>query len=312
MNVGSALLSSAQRNNKKNRGPITNPAPAGFLHTRCSRSESVHATTPCANIALHQYQRAVMHRLGTQMGTALTAISLQGLIFAILPVAVVIGIMFRWSAGAKTAMYATLRMLLQLLLIGYVLVYVFNTDQPAFIIVVLVIMLTVASWIAIRPLRKKQPHIYLNSLGAISVGGILTLALVSQVVIGVQPWFSPRYVVPLAGMIFAGAMNAVSLAAERLQSEGDRGTPYLEARRIALQASLIPITNSLFAVGLVALPGMMTGQILSGVSPLVAAKYQIVVMTMLFGASGISAALYLVLANRNRRHSEGYPNSTQD
>jgi len=250
--------------------------------------------------------------LGTQMGTTLTAISLQGLIFAILPVAVVIGIMFRWSAGAKTAMYATLRMLLQLLLIGYVLVYVFNADQPAFIILVLAIMLTVASWIAIRPLRKKQPHIYLNSLGAISVGGILTLALVSQVVIDVQPWFSPRYVVPLAGMIFAGAMNAVSLAAERLQSEGDRGTPYLEARRIALQASLIPITNSLFAVGLVALPGMMTGQILSGISPLVAAKYQIVVMTMLFGASGISAALYLVLANRNRRHSEGYPISTQD
>lgn len=244
------------------------------------------------------------------MGTELTAISLQGLIFAMLPVAVVIGIMFRWSAGAGTAVYATLRMLIQLLLIGYVLVYVFDTDQPALIIAVLVIMLAMASWIAIRPLQKKQPQMYLNSLGAISVGGILTLALVSQVVIDVQPWFSPRFVVPLAGMIFAGAMNAVSLAAERLQSECDRGTPYVEARRIALQASLIPITNSLFAVGLVALPGMMTGQILSGVSPLVAAKYQIVVMTMLFGASGISAALYLVLANRSLRRAEDQPIST--
>ena len=246
------------------------------------------------------------------MGTELTGISLQGLIFAILPVAVVIGIMFRWSAGARTAIYATMRMLIQLLLIGYVLITIFETDQPALIIAVLVIMLAVASWIAIRPLQNKQPRIYLNSLAAISIGGILTLALVSQVVIGVQPWFSPRYVVPLAGMIFAGAMNAVSLAAERLQSEYDRGTPYEEARRIALQASLIPITNSLFAVGLVALPGMMTGQILSGVSPLVAAKYQIVVMTMLFGASGISAALYLVLANRSLRHSDGHPAPAQD
>ena len=144
---------------------------------------------------------------------------------------------------------------------------------------------------------------YLNSLVAISVGGILTLALVSQIIIGVEPWFSPRYVVPLAGMIFSGSMNTVSLAGERLQSEIDRGTSYLEARRIALQASLIPITNSLFAVGLVSLPGMMTGQILSGVSPLVAAKYQIVVMTMLFGTSGISAALYLVLANRSLQKS---------
>ena len=237
------------------------------------------------------------------MDTELTTISLQGLVITFLPVAIVIGIMYRWSAGAPTAIYASLRMLIQLLLIGYVLVYIFETDQSVIIIAVLGIMLTTASWIAIRPLQNKQPQMYLNSLAAISVGGVLTLALVSQAVVGVEPWFSPRYVVPLAGMIFAGSMNAVSLAGERLQSEYDRGTPYVEARRIALRASLIPITNSLFAVGLVALPGMMTGQILSGVSPLVAAKYQIVVMTMLFGASGISAALYIVLANRSRQIS---------
>ena len=85
------------------------------------------------------------------------------------------------------------------------------------------------------------------------------------------------------------------MAADRYQAEMLRGSSYLEARRTALQTALIPIINSLFAVGVVALPGMMTGQILSGVSPLVAAKYQIVVMTMLFGASGISAAAYLVL-----------------
>jgi putative ABC transport system permease protein len=237
------------------------------------------------------------------MNTTLTTISLQGLIIAFLPVAIVIGIMFRWSAGAPTAIYASLRMLIQLLLIGYVLVYIFESDKPATIVAVLIVMLIVASWIAIRPLQKKQPQMYLNSLVAISVGGILTLALVSQIIIGVEPWFSPRYVVPLAGMIFSGSMNTVSLAGERLQSEIGRGTSYLEARRIALQASLIPITNSLFAVGLVSLPGMMTGQILSGVSPLVAAKYQIVVMTMLFGTSGISAALYLVLANRSSQKS---------
>ena len=237
------------------------------------------------------------------MNETLTTISWQGLFLAFVPVAVVIGIMFRWSAGAPTAIYGTARMLIQLLLIGYVLLFILESEQPVFIIAILVVMLSVASWIAIRPLKKKQPRIYLNSLIAISVAGILILALVSQVIIGVQPWFSPRYVVPLAGMIFAGSMNAVSLAAERLQSEYERGTPYVEARRIALIAALIPITNSFFAVGLVSLPGMMTGQILSGVSPLVATKYQIVVMTMLFGTSGISAALYLVLAERSLNHS---------
>jgi len=235
------------------------------------------------------------------MSTTLTAISVPGLIIAVLPAAVVIGILFRWSADGKTAIVATLRMLIQLLLIGYVLIYIFETDRPVFIIAVLTVMITVASWIAIRPLQKKQPKMYFNSLVAISVGSLPTLALVSQVVIDVHPWFSPRFVVPLAGMIFAGSMNTVSLAAERLQAEFERGTPYVEARRIALQASLIPIINSLFAVGLVSLPGMMTGQILSGISPLVAAKYQIVVMTMLFGAAGMSAAIYLVLANRGTR-----------
>lgn len=233
------------------------------------------------------------------MDAAVLAIPVQGLVLAFVPAVIVIGILFRWAAGAQTALYATLRMLIQLLLIGYVLVYIFETDQPGIIIVVLCFMLVVASWIAIRPLQNKQPNSYLNALCAISVGGILTLALVSQAVISIQPWFSPRYLVPLAGMIFAGAMNAVSLAGERLQSEYERGTPFVDSRRIALQAALIPITNSLFAVGLVSLPGMMTGQILSGVSPLVAAKYQIVVMTMLFGASGISAALYLMLVNRS-------------
>ena len=134
-----------------------------------------------------------------------------------------------------------------------------------------------------------------DALIAISLGGIPTLALVTQAVIAIEPWFSPRYIVPLAGMIFAGSMNAVSLAAERYEAESGRGVPYSEARRTAFQASLIPTINSLLAVGLVSLPGMMTGQILSGVSPLIAAKYQIVVMTMLFGASGTAAAIYLSL-----------------
>ncbi len=232
------------------------------------------------------------------MGASVEAITWQGLILAMVPTVVVIVIMARWSAGARTGLYATFRMLLQLLLIGYVLVYIFEADQPAIIVGVLVVMLAAASWISIRPVRNKQPHVFTDAFLAIAVSGVLTLALVSQIVIGVEPWFSPRYVIPLAGMIFAGAMNSVSLAAERLQAETERGTSATEARRIALQAALIPIINSLFAVGLVALPGMMTGQILSGVSPLIAAKYQIVVMSMLFGVSGISAAIYLELERR--------------
>jgi putative ABC transport system permease protein len=130
---------------------------------------------------------------------------------------------------------------------------------------------------------------------ALIVGGTTTLILVTQGVLNLTPWYWPNYFIPLAGMIFANAMNSVSLAADRLEAEIGRDVAYNQARNIAFRSSLIPITNSLFAVGLVSIPGMMTGQILSGVSPLVAARYQIMVMCMVFGAAGISSAIFLSL-----------------
>ena len=225
-------------------------------------------------------------------------ISLTGLAIAFIPTLIVIAIMLYWHSIATTALYATVRMLVQLLLIGYVLVYIFESDNWLAILGVLSIMLVAASWIATRTLESRSTTSFLQAMGSIAIGGLLTLMLVTQFVLQVEPWFSPRHVVPLAGMTLASAMNAVSLAAERFQAERGRDVSYPEARRTALQAALIPIINSLFAVGVVALPGMMTGQILSGVSPLIAAQYQIMVMTMLFGSSGISAACYLALQRR--------------
>ena len=232
-------------------------------------------------------------------------ISTTGLVLAFLPALIVIALMVRWRAGARTAAYATVRMLGQLLLIGYVLIYIFESDEPYIIVAVIGVMLAVSSWIAIRQLHDKGFPAYTKAFIAISVPSILVLALVTSVVIGVEPWFKPRFVVPLAGMIVAGAMNAVGLAAERYQAETARSVTQIEARRAAFQASLIPIINSLFAVGLVSLPGMMTGQILSGVSPLIAAKYQIVVMTMLFGVSGSASGLYLILCAMKKGPREG-------
>ena len=229
------------------------------------------------------------------MNAAVQSITWQGLTLAFVPTLIVLAIMWRWSAGVGKGIYATARMLAQLLLIGYVLVFIFETGEPGVVLGVLGFMLVVSSWIAMQPLQNKSPRVYRNAFISISVSGVLTLALVSQVVIGIEPWFDPRYLIPLAGMIFAGAMTTVSLAGERVQAEVARGVSYPEARRIALQTALIPMINSLFAVGLVSLPGMMTGQILSGVSPMVAAKYQIIVMSMLFGVTGMSAAMFLYL-----------------
>ena len=136
------------------------------------------------------------------------------------------------------------------------------------------------------------------------------MALITQGVLRLEPWFEPRYLIPLGGMIFANAMNAVSIAAERFSAERAGGAEYLSARQAALRAALIPLINSLFAVGIVSLPGMMTGQILSGVDPLVAARYQIMVMGMVFGSGGLSAACFLVLLNW--RWSKRKPTSVTD
>ena len=130
---------------------------------------------------------------------------------------------------------------------------------------------------------------------AIVFGGGPILFMVTQLILQLDPWYTPRFIIPLAGMIFSSAMNGVSLASERMQAEINRGINYSDAERIAFNASLIPIINSLFAVGLVSLPGMMTGQILSGVSPLISVRYQIIVMCMIFSSVGLSSFIFLVL-----------------
>lgn len=222
-------------------------------------------------------------------------IPVWNLAIAFVPAAVGLLICYRWSRNVSRAAYAVLRMLVQLLLIGYVLTFIFDTDNPLLVSAILVVMIGASSWIAIGSLQPGGLRYFTYSLVSIAAGGLGTLLLVTQGVLQLDPWYLPRFMVPLAGMIFASSMNTVSLAAERLQSELAHDVGYADARSTAFNAALIPNINSMLAVGLVSLPGMMTGQILSGVSPLIAVRYQIMVMCMIFGASAISAACFLLL-----------------
>ncbi len=228
------------------------------------------------------------------MPNTIQTIPLINLALAFIPVLATIAILFRWSLNSGTALYAVARMLVQLLLIGYVLTYIFESDSAWVVIAVLSVMLFVASWIALRPIHENRQQLYAKALLAIAAGGVSTLIIMVVSVLDLPIWYEPRFVIPLAGMIFSNSMNTVSLAGERFQAEFARGAGYNEARRAALNAALIPMINSLFAVGLVSLPGMMTGQILSGIEPLVAVRYQIMVMCMVFGSGGIAAACFLV------------------
>ena len=218
---------------------------------------------------------------------------LSNLAIAFIPVFVVLIIIWRWNIGLKSSLYAIFRMIIQLLLIGYVLTYIFETNSNYVVIAVLSIMLLSASWISLRTTSLPRKILFINAVSAMVIGCVTVLIIMTQAVLMIDPWYSPSYLIPLAGMIFANCMNGISLAAERLESELSQGKSFKEAKVIALKTSLIPITNMLLAVGLVSLPGMMTGQILSGVSPMIAVRYQIMVMCMFFGSTGISVAMFL-------------------
>ncbi len=232
-------------------------------------------------------------------------ITLVDLSVGLVPVIVTLVIIFYWSHSVKPALIAVARMLIQLFLIGYALNFIFNANSQWIILLVLIFMLVMASWISLNALPVDRKPLYLYSTVAILFGGGLNLVFISQGVLHVDPWYQPEVMIPIAGMIFSNSMNTVSLAGERLFREFEHHSDYLSARNISFQAAMIPIINSLLAVGLVSLPGMMTGQILSGTDPLIAARYQIVVMSMIFSSAGISAALFLHLIRHQAKKMAG-------
>lgn len=211
------------------------------------------------------------------------------------PVVLVIALLYRWSLNPAMAVWATVRMVVQLSVLGIVLKLIFWANHPAVVLATLVVMVMIAAWIALRTAGERTLTHYRRILTAIAVGGGLTLALVTQGVLVLEPWFKPSVLVPIAGMVFANAMNTIALAGERFAAETTQGANYLEARHAAMRAAMIPATNALLAVGLVSIPGMFTGQVLSGEDPAVAARYQMMVMAMVYGSAGLSAGCYLAM-----------------
>lgn len=225
-------------------------------------------------------------------------IPLWQLAIAFIPALMVIAVFYWWQLSVTSMLYAFVRMFVQLLLVGYFLLWLFAVEQAWLILLLLLFMVLVSGWIALRTVRAHRGALFLLVVVAILLGGGFTLVLITQFVLKAEPWFRANMLIPLAGMIFSNSMNGIGLAADRLLAELNAGANYPPARRAALNTALIPLGNSLLAVGLVALPGMMTGQILSGVSPLIAARYQIMVMCMLFGAAGLSTILFLLMSRR--------------
>ena len=220
-------------------------------------------------------------------------ISIARLSFMLVPLFMIGWLAHRWAGLGREVAWSTLRMVTQLLLVGYVLVLLFKTQSAWAGLGVLAFMVTVSLIIAVRTVKKHRWMAWRDALLAIAIGGGTVFAVVIVGVMGLDPWYRLDKMIPLAGMIFSNAMTAITLGADRFQAERAAGHGLEKSRGVAWRASLIPQMNAFLAVGLVALPGMMTGQMLAGVNPVMAARYQILVMAMVLSSAGFSVAIFL-------------------
>lgn len=211
----------------------------------------------------------------------------------------------------RKLLVASVRTVVQLLLIGYVLHWVFDLDAPWLVLGVMLVMIAVAGRAAVQRSSRSFEGAYAGAFVTLVVSGLATTFAVTTLVIGVDPWYRPQYVIPLLGMVLGNGLTGISLCLDslletlderrgRIEMELSLGASRWEAAREplaeAVRRGMIPILNSMTVVGIVSLPGMMTGQILQGADPLDAVKYQIVVMFMIAAATALGCILVAVLA----------------
>ncbi len=212
----------------------------------------------------------------------------------------------------RQLLFSAFRMTLQLILLGLVLKILFDLSNPILIGGMALIMLFVGGREVFARQQKRFRGIWGFGIGTLSMflSSFTVTAFTLLVVIQNQPWFAPQYAIPLLGMILGNTMNGISVGMDRFsQSVWDQreiieqqlllgynsDDSISSIRRESTRSGLIPIVNSMATAGIVNLPGMMTGQILSGTSPFEAVKYQILIMFLIASGTGfgIMAALWI-------------------
>ena len=234
-----------------------------------------------------------------------------------------LGLIFILAAGITSIHHAlklerdlalgTVRTFVQLFILGYVLKFIFDIKTAWLVLAVFGFMIFFAAWTIKGRVNERQISFFWPTFLSMLVSYMLVSVLVVGVVVGADPWWTPRYFLPLGGMVIGNSMNAVAVALDRLlgglrknRAEVEMmlslGADYKEASqgavREAMRAGMIPSINSMMAVGVVFIPGMMTGQIVAGADPLTAIRYQIVVMVMIVGSTAIGSLIVVLLVRR--------------
>lgn len=231
------------------------------------------------------------------MAQKIAIISEFRLMLLLIPVAIACFLYFYFTKEIKQVLLAFLRMVVQLVSLGFVLLSLFQWENPYVCFLLTIFVLVVSAFIITRNTKNRKKTIAVVFL-AQALGAIPLLFFVIYFVLQVPSFSPPTYYITLLGMTISNSMNALTLSLERYDSEIYLGKTYKEARSKSFTVSMIPSINGLLAVGLVSIPGMMTGQILAGVSPFIAVRYQIVIMCMTFCASSFSVASLLYLLSK--------------
>lgn len=252
---------------------------------------------------------------GMNMNDTVMDLSILQLTFAYVFVLVLLLIFrYRGIRRERLILIATTRMTLQLTVMGYILMYVF--DHPSWYITIsmLVVMLSFAAYNAIKRVKYDMSKELKRLMVFSMIFAYLIISLVFLwFVLQVEPWFDPQYVIPISGMIVGNAMTGIALGANRLCSNmidhhaeienslmlgaSSKDAVY-EYVNDAFDAAILPTMNNMLTMGIVSLPGMMTGQILSGTFPLTAIKYQIGIMLAILGCAAITVVVFVSLGYR--------------
>ncbi len=231
-------------------------------------------------------------------------ISYLDLAFATSLVVVTLLISFKEKLGMeKDLLIGAFRSFVQLMFVGYILQYIFDTNHWYLVLAVLLTMIGVAGFNALKRQKIRWKKLFWILTIGIALGSIIILTIVIGFILRVKPWYLPQYIIPLAGMIIGNSMVGAALAANRLTSDirdhrreievalslgassRQAVAPYL---REALKTAMMPTISTMMTVGIVQLPGMMTGQIIAGTNPNAAVRYQIVVTYMIAAATAIT------------------------
>jgi putative ABC transport system permease protein len=217
------------------------------------------------------------------------------------------GLSLIFGLGIHRSLVASaIRMAVQLALVGFVLTALFSVVSLLWTGLAVLVMILFAGQEVMQRQDRRLSGWWSFGLGAscMMMSSVLVTVFALLTALRPNPWYDPRYAIPLLGMILGNCMTGIALGLNTLSTNLTLRRASVEARLIlgatrweaaapvtrdALRSALMPTINSMAATGLVSLPGMMTGQILGGVPPVEAVKYQILVMFLIAGGTGFGA-----------------------